>query len=427
MRRPHDADGAPRYIHRSAVLALLWVTVGIGCQSAGLTRSTDAVDGETFHAHFESVSDSAAEATRSAKTQPNETRSKITPAIYYVPAMGESHPNGGDGRILKTERIETTDRTSPPIYRLMPSPFDRPRYPSISAELMKSVVNRRPRMKRSFPIRLAAFRDAEPEFAEADSSEEAPFTGSEIEDNETFEGSPVFAPNFRTQFRNDVRGFLPDVWNDTQAIANWHNGAWILGATGIALALRADADDEVRQKTAEHPDRWGDGSHVLGKLGEMQWQVPAILLVYGNSVWTEDVQLYDFSRSLINAYTITGVSTVALKGIANTERPSDEWNDGDLGFPSFHTSSSFTIAAVVEEYYGIERAAPLYVLAGLIGWSRIDERDHDLSDVVFGAMLGYIVGKSVAAYHLHDDPRVRIRPTYSQINETYGVIFETSY
>lgn len=302
---------------------------------------------------------------------------------------------------------------SPSIYRLTTSPFD----PSL--DRATAHAENRPN---TFPVRLASFTpEAAPNFA--DGTGESPFLTDDIAIDE----SPIFAPTIRMQFRNDVRDFVPGVWDDTRAIVNWHNGAWILGATGIALALRADADDNVRDWTAEHPRRWGDGTKVLGELGDVKWQVPVLLAVYGKSVWTEDVPLYDFSRSMISAYTITGLSTVVFKGITNTERPSDDWNNGEFGFPSFHTSSSFTIAAVVEEYYGMKTAAPAYVLAGLIGWSRIDERDHDLSDVVFGAMLGYIVGKSVAAYHLSDDPRVRIRPTYSDVNETYGVMFETAY
>ena len=49
-------------------------------------------------------------------------------------------------------------------------------------------------------------------------------------------------------------------------------------------------------------------------------------------------------------------------------------------------------------------------LAGLISYSRIDRRDHDLSDVFFGAAMGYLVGRSVARWHLHGDGNVRLLP-----------------
>ena len=122
------------------------------------------------------------------------------------------------------------------------------------------------------------------------------------------------------------------------------------------------------------------------------------------------------SKSILSAYTITGLSTLAIKVIGDTDRPSLEWNDGRFGFPSFHASSSFSIAAVVEEYHGLKTALPVYALAGLIGWSRIDERDHDLSDVVFGSALGYVIGKSVARRHRSTKSHIRLVP-YSHPSE----------
>ncbi len=60
------------------------------------------------------------------------------------------------------------------------------------------------------------------------------------------------------------------------------------------------------------------------------------------------------------------------------------------------TSSAFTAAAVLNEYYGPWVGVPSLALAGLVGYQRIDSRVHDFSDVVFGAMMGYIVGTSIA-------------------------------
>ena len=68
----------------------------------------------------------------------------------------------------------------------------------------------------------------------------------------------------------------------------------------------------------------------------------------------------------------------------------------DHAWPSGHTSSAFTVAAVLNEHYGPWVGVPSLALAGLVGYQRIDAREHDLSDVVFGAMLGYVVGTSIA-------------------------------
>ena len=98
-----------------------------------------------------------------------------------------------------------------------------------------------------------------------------------------------------------------------------------------------------------------------------------------------------------------------------------------MGFPSYHTSSSFTFAAVLNEYYGPTVGLPAYGLAGLIGWSRIDERDHDLSDVIFGATLGYVIGKSVARRRYNRDCGIRLLPYIYTPDEAVGVSVEARF
>jgi hypothetical protein len=228
----------------------------------------------------------------------------------------------------------------------------------------------------------------------------------------------------REVFRQDRADFFPMLARDAKGLLNFEDLAVLGGALAGAIVIRQDLDDEVREFTLEHPERWGKGSKTLGYLGEVQYQVPVLLGVYGYSLHAENEELYDLSRAMISAYTITGLSTLVVKGIANTDRPSPVWNDGKFGFPSFHTSSSFSIAAVVEEYHGVKAAIPVYALAGLIGWSRIDERDHDLSDVVFGAALGYVIGKSVARQHKERESQLRFVPYSHPLEPASGIAAE---
>jgi membrane-associated phospholipid phosphatase len=131
---------------------------------------------------------------------------------------------------------------------------------------------------------------------------------------------------------------------------------------------------------------------------------------------------------MISAYTIFGLSTLTIKGIADTKRPSNGWNGGDLGFPSWHDGSLFCMSAVIDEYEGHWIGVPLYIVSGLVGWSRIDARDHDLSDVVFGGVLGYVIGKSVAGRALYGDSRaVHILPYWHPSDGTAGVMFDTRF
>jgi hypothetical protein len=228
-------------------------------------------------------------------------------------------------------------------------------------------------------------------------------------------------------FRHDLRGFLPGVWRDAKGIVRSENMLILGAALAAAIGIRQDLDDEVRHDTAANPDRWGEASTFLGKLGEAPVQVPILGLVWATSLWKQDAELNDLTHTLISAYTINGLSVLVIKGVADTDRPDPDWNGGRWGFPSFHAASSFTIAGVLEEYYGWKIGLPAYTLAGLISWSRVDERDHDLSDVVFGAAMGWVIGKSVAGTHLRNDGRVMLMPWSHPYERAQGVALEVRY
>jgi len=229
------------------------------------------------------------------------------------------------------------------------------------------------------------------------------------------------------QLRTDAIDFWPMVGRDARQIVNTENSLLLGAALGGALIIRDDLDGSIRRSTARHPERWGKGSETLGLLGNAEVQVPILLAIHAGSIIEDNGELHDLSTTMLSAYAINGLSTVAIKGIANTDRPSDTWNNGEYGFPSFHTSSSVTMAAVLDEYYGPPVAIPAYALAGLISWSRIDERDHDLSDVVFGAAMGYIIGKTVARNHLHERSQLTIMPSIDPGNGAVQLLVEVPY
>lgn len=228
-------------------------------------------------------------------------------------------------------------------------------------------------------------------------------------------------------FQQDIRGFLPGVWRDARGVVRTENMLILGTALAAAIGIRQDLDDEVRHDTAANPDRWGEASTILGKLGEAPYQVPVLGIVWISSLLHRDSEQNDFAHALISAYTINGLSVLVIKGITDTDRPDPDWNGGRWGFPSFHAASSFSIAGVLEEYYGWKAGLPAYTLAGLISWSRVDERDHDLSDVVFGAAMGWVIGKSVAGTHLRNDGRVMLMPWSHPYERAQGVALEVRY
>ena len=98
---------------------------------------------------------------------------------------------------------------------------------------------------------------------------------------------------------------------------------------------------------------------------------------------------YDFAQAMI----VTGAYSGLLKYSVKRERPD---GSDSLSFPSGHTSTAFSLAAVADHHYGWKVGLPAYVLASGIGLSRIESNSHHLSDVLAGATLGLIVGRTVA-------------------------------
>ena len=93
-----------------------------------------------------------------------------------------------------------------------------------------------------------------------------------------------------------------------------------------------------------------------------------------------DVKSYETSKTLISALIINGLADIALKEAVRTRSP----NGDPLGWPSGHTSSSFTVATVIYEEYGPLAGVPLFAFASFVGYERIDARNHDFSDVISG-------------------------------------------
>ncbi len=181
------------------------------------------------------------------------------------------------------------------------------------------------------------------------------------------------------------RGFKTSFWDIENALT-------LTAAMGASVAIReTGVDATVRNRTHGHR-QLGDGGEVIGVLGNPATHLAGTGILWLTSTLTKDAEQHEVARALTEALTVTGITTLGLKFTTGTREP-----DGDrYGWPSGHTASTTAVAAVLHEYYGPWAGIPCFVFAGLVGYERIDSREHDLSDVVFGAALGYIIGTSIA-------------------------------
>lgn len=169
----------------------------------------------------------------------------------------------------------------------------------------------------------------------------------------------------------------------------------VLTATmGASITIRSTGvDDAINRRTDGNQSLGSDWDETLQIVGNPGTHFAAASFWWLTSTLQQDVKQHEVARTMLEALTVNGISTLLLKASANTRTEDGERH----GWPSGHTSSAFTVAAVVNEYYGPWAGVPALTLAGLVGYQRIDSRVHDFSDVVFGGMLGFIIGTSIAA------------------------------
>ena len=108
--------------------------------------------------------------------------------------------------------------------------------------------------------------------------------------------------------------------------------------------------------------------------------------------FVEGSRFRDMSYDLFVATTVNVLYTTGLKAVIHRTRPDGSNEDS---FPSGHTSNAFAWATVVDKHYGWELGVPMYALAGFVGVSRVDRGSHFFTDVVAGAALGFIIGRTV--------------------------------
>lgn len=170
----------------------------------------------------------------------------------------------------------------------------------------------------------------------------------------------------------------------------------LLLAGGASIAMhQSDADKNLKENFDRHGIFEGFTDESLNIIGSPGTHFAVAGLWYGLSAENEDLFNRERAWTMTTALAITGLTTVGLKAIRDNETP----NGKDWAWPSGHTASSFTVASVLDEFYGPKVGIPAYVLASLVGYRMMDTGDHWASDVVFGATLGYVVGHTVAGKH----------------------------
>jgi len=180
----------------------------------------------------------------------------------------------------------------------------------------------------------------------------------------------------------------------------WWEAAITVGTIGAVSVFDRQVDDWVQARRSSHSDAV---ARVFRKGGEpvVVFGITGGILAAGVISGRKDLQR---SGGRVLASVVTaGLTTVAIKRIVGRFRPdvtSDQYvfrpfSDHDA-FPSGHTTVAFALAtSLAEEIHRPWATAVLYAGATGTAWSRLNDHEHWLSDVLGGAAVGITAAKAI--------------------------------
>jgi membrane-associated phospholipid phosphatase len=228
----------------------------------------------------------------------------------------------------------------------------------------------------------------------------------------------AYPGDFWTSFGRDSKEMPATLWDDAKAVVTNPVsliGIGLAGAAGIAISA-SGTDGEIAEQTLNHPTLNHFWDSFFDATGNPGTHFAVAGAMYFTSLATQDTKNYEISKTLINALAINGLTMLTLERSINTHSP----NGDPFGWPSGHTSSSFTVATVLAEEYGPLAGVPAFAFASLVGFERIDARNHDFSDVVSGALIGMAIGHAVVQNHQPKVMGFEITP-YADISGGVGM------
>lgn len=140
---------------------------------------------------------------------------------------------------------------------------------------------------------------------------------------------------------------------------------------------------------------------VGGSMGDGYMQAGIAVGVYAAGRLSKHATTAHIGADLIRAQLVTGVLVHSLKLATQRDRPNGTHDSATktYAFPSGHSAASWTTATVLWRHLGWRVGAPASLLAAYASASRLQQNQHYMSDVLFGAALGIASARTVTIGH----------------------------
>jgi membrane-associated phospholipid phosphatase len=229
-------------------------------------------------------------------------------------------------------------------------------------------------------------------------------------------GLPSPWPAFRMRLEQST--------SSSPTLPQWAGGAAVAGGAVLASAL---LDKPVDRFVKNHA-----ASTVLHKWGNVGKAMPVVLVgAAGAAIAFGDERVQNIGLISLQAVAASVAVSYGAKYVVGRARPGEEqgpWRQvgsngkrSDASFPSGHSAVAFAAVTPFAQEYD---APWLYGVAALGAAGRVANRQHWVSDVVAGSVVGYVMGSWL--WQSQRDQRrssFSIIPSPKQIN----VAWQTSY
>ena len=222
------------------------------------------------------------------------------------------------------------------------------------------------------------------------------------------------APDNPANPRRPIWHLFTDIGSDFAHLPSKDTVLWLSVGSGLALAAHA-VDDDVNAHLVGA--NWVHETFEPGRvIGYAAVQFGGAALTYAYGRLDKRPKIVHIGVDLLRAQIVAQGLTLGLKYATQRERPDHSNNHS---FPSGHASVTFASATVLQRHFGW-RGAVAYTAASYVAASRLHENRHFLSDVVFGAAIGTVAGRTVTR-HGRDSWGIDVAPVPGR-----GMMFSVS-
>jgi hypothetical protein len=194
-----------------------------------------------------------------------------------------------------------------------------------------------------------------------------------------------------------IRALFANLAEDVKHLPAKQN-LYLAGIGGGLAAVAHPADQGFNSRLRSHYDGVNKAFAVGKYFGNTPEQVGLSLGTYAYGRLFHSPKVSHVGMDLLQAQLLTEMLVQPIKFASHRPRPDGSNN---LSFPSGHAAVTFAGATVLERHLGWRKSLLGYTIASYVAASRLHDNRHYLSDVVFGAAIGSIAGRTVV-HHASD-------------------------